>query len=301
MEFLSDGSNKRGLLGLFACSRQLLQCKLYHFRGLGDRTTRMLKPSAWPAGIYLRAAWLGQVVTVSWILDTSLTKREKQIPKQELNLLMFVFFFETFCCFVRCAFCLTLKHASRGTWLVSDAGAIVEIEQSIMSQSVLNIVDHFLLLKFRQSKYGSSLRWCNMLITCLSFLLQPLQQTLTSLCAAHMQHFEATCMDGVRFKGKSYLGGSLFGGWHPTPCYYFHLLASPSGFFSRVIWTRGHSGKWMWLTLLDRDNVKIVKGSPFPSFSIFLYEMGGVGWVGPSHWFKTHMVPWHRKQRSLIF
>lgn len=112
-------------------------------------------------------------------------------------------------------------------------------------------------------------------VTCLSFLFQPLQQTLTSLCAAHMQHFEATCMDGVRFKGKSYLGGSLFGGWHPTPCYYFHLLASPSGFFSRVIWTRGRSGKWMWLTLLDRDNVKIVKGSPFPSFSIFSTK-----WVG---------------------
>lgn len=90
-------------------------------------------------------------------------KKGKQIPKQELNLLM-GFFFETFCCFVRCVFCLTLKHASRGTWLVSDAGAIVEIEQSIMSQSVLNIVDHFLLLKFRQSKYGSSLRCCNMLL-----------------------------------------------------------------------------------------------------------------------------------------
>lgn len=151
----------------------------------------MLKPSAWPAGIYLRAAWLGQVVTVSWILDTSLTKREKQIPKQELNLLMFVFFFETFCCFVRCAFCLTLKHASRGTWLVSDAGAIVEIEQSIMSQSVLNIVDHFLLLKFRQSKYGSSLRWCNMLLVYhfyFSLFSRPWLLCVQPICSTLRQH-----------------------------------------------------------------------------------------------------------------
>ena len=98
---LSDGSNNRGLLGLFACSRQLLQCKLYHFRGLGDRTTRMLKPSAWPAGIYLRAAWLGQVVTVSWILDTSLTKT-KTDPQTRTQLVDF--FFRDF--LLRCSLCV---------------------------------------------------------------------------------------------------------------------------------------------------------------------------------------------------
>ena len=243
----------------------------------------MLKPSAWPAGIYLRAAWLGQVVTVSWILDTSLTKT-KTDPQTRTQLVDF--FSETFCCVVRCAFCLTLKHASRGTWLVSDAGTIVEIEQSIMSQSVLNIVDQ--LVKFRQSKYGSSLRCCNMLLVYhfyFRFFSTPWLLCVQPICSTLRQHAwmeldskeRATLVDHFLADGIQHLA------------IIFTFLPVPRDFLSRVIWTRGHSGKWLWLTLLDRKNVKIVKGSPFPSCSIFLYEMGGVGWVGPSHWCKTHV------------
>ena len=214
------------------------------------------------------------------------TNKENRSPNK--NSTCWCFFFKTFCCVVRCAFCLTLKHASRGTWLVSDAGAIVEIEQSIMSQSVLNIVDHFLLLKFRQSKYGSSLRCCNMLLVYHFYFrlfsrhcflcMQPICSTLRQHAWMELDSKErATLVDHFLADGIQHLA------------IIFTFLPVPWDFLPRVIWTRGHSGKWMWLTLLARDNVKVVKGSPFPSFSIFLYEMGGVGWVGPSHWCKTHV------------